>query len=106
MSPPPTRARLPHAGYLDFSSSCLRHDWLVSRSRGPARWRREPQARVTAQRERASILKFVIPAKAGILLSMVNMESRVHGNDERISKHDCRMTRSELFVQTKKKRAK
>jgi hypothetical protein len=33
-----------------------------------------------------SILKLVIPAKAGIHLGSMNMDSRVRGNDERISK--------------------
>ncbi|CAN5914585.1 hypothetical protein BH11GEM2_BH11GEM2_27550 [soil metagenome] len=33
-----------------------------------------------------SILKLVIPAKAGIPLGSMNMDSRVRGNDERISK--------------------
>jgi hypothetical protein len=38
-----------------------------------------------------SILKLVIPAKAGIHLGPVNMDSRVRGNDERTSKHGFRM---------------
>ncbi|CAN5854386.1 hypothetical protein BH11GEM2_BH11GEM2_39680 [soil metagenome] len=38
-----------------------------------------------------AILKLVIPAKAGIHLGPVNMDSGVCGNDDRISKHGFRM---------------
>ena len=40
------------------------------------------------------ILKLVIPAKAGIHLGLVNMDSRVRGNDERTSKPGFRMNTS------------
>ena len=36
-------------------------------------------------------MKLVIPAKAGIHLGLVNMDSRVRGNDERTSKPGFRM---------------
>ena len=40
------------------------------------------------------ILKLVIPAKAGIHWALVNMDSRVRGNDERSSKPGFRMDTS------------
>ena len=41
--------------------------------------------------ELVRILKLVIPAKAGIHLGLVNMDSRVRGNDEQASKPGFRM---------------
>jgi hypothetical protein len=44
----------------------------------------------------ASQSTFVIPAKAGILFAIVSMDSRVRGNDERISKHGFRIAPSSI----------
>ncbi|CAN5801921.1 hypothetical protein BH11GEM2_BH11GEM2_16250 [soil metagenome] len=71
----------------------LREAARRSYRRSPSLATRAPwcRARRSYSSQFVAILKLVIPAKAGIHLGPVNMDSRVRGNDERLSMHGFRM---------------